>query len=100
MELSTPELAAVPDRPAVGYVRPHDLELERNYSNSSSVEASIRHIHAVGPVVRIELERGDTFEILEAELTKDVYQKLAPKVGEKVFVRPRKYRVFVDDYQI
>jgi sulfate transport system ATP-binding protein len=100
MELATPELAAVPDRPAVGYVRPHDLELERNYSDTSSVEAAVRHIHAVGPVVRIELERGDTFERMEAELTKDAYQKLSPQVGETVFVRPRKYRVFVDDYQI
>ncbi len=100
MELSTPELAAVPDQPAVGYVRPHDLELGRNFSDNSSVEAAIRHIHAVGPVVRIELERGDTFETLEAELTRDVFQQLALQVGEMVFVRPRKYRVFVDDYQI
>ena len=100
MELSAPEHAALPDQPAVGYVRPHDLEIERCYADSSSVEAGIRHIHAVGPVVRIELERGDTFESLDAELTRDVYQKLALKVGETVFVRPRKYRVFIDDYQI
>lgn len=100
MELSAPEHAALPDQPAVGYVRPHDLEVERCYADSSSVEAVIRHIHSIGPIVRVELERGDTFESLDAELTRDVYQKLALKVGETVFVRARKFRVFVDDYQI
>jgi len=100
MELSAPEHAALPDQPAVGYVRPHDLEIERCYADSSSVEAVIRHIHSIGPIVRVELERGDTFESLDAELTRDVYQKLALKVGETVFVRARKFRVFVDDYQI
>lgn len=100
MELSAPEHAALPDQPAVGYVRPHDLEIERSYSDNSSVEAVIRHIHSIGPIVRVELERGDTFETLDAELTRDVYQKLALKVGETVFVRVRKFRVFIDDYQI
>ena len=100
MELSDPEHAALPDQPATGYVRPHDLEIERCYADSSSVEAVIRHIHSIGPIVRVELERGDTFESLDAELTRDVYQKLALKVGETVFVRARKFRVFVDDYQI
>ena len=100
MELSAPEHAALADQPAVGYVRPHDLEIERQYSDSASVEAIVRHIHPVGPVVRVELERGDTFEALDAELSRDVYQSLALKVGETVFVRPRKYRVFVENYQI
>ncbi len=100
MELSAPEHAALPDQPAVGYVRPHDLEIERSHADSSSVEAVIRRIHSIGPIVRVELERGDTVESLDAELTRDVYQRLALKVGETVFVRARKFRVFVDDYQI
>jgi len=53
---------------------------------------------------RLELERLDSGAALEAELTRERYRELALQVGEKVFVRPRSMRVFVEgeplDYQI
>ena len=100
MELATPEHAAISDSPAVGYARSHDIEIERQYSNAASVEAIVRHIHPVGPIVRVELERGDTFATLEAELPAERFRELALQAGETVYVRARKLRVFVEDYQI
>jgi len=34
---------------------------------SASIEVKVRHIHAAGPVARVELERIDTGKKLEAE---------------------------------
>jgi sulfate transport system ATP-binding protein len=100
MNLAAPEHATVTDAPAVGYVRAHDLEIERQYKDGAAIESVVRRIHAVGPMVRVELERSDNLETMEAEITRDAAQVLELKVGETVFVRPRNMRLFTDDYQI
>lgn len=85
---------------AVSYVRSHDIEIERNRQDASSLPAAVRHIQKLGPQVRVTLavEGGDEF--IEAELTRDVFRNLELQQGEQVFVRPRQVRVFVEDYQI
>jgi len=52
------------------------------------------YVHAVGPLVRLELQRTDHTEIIEAELTQERYKELAITQGDKVFVYPRNVRVF------
>ena len=37
------------DAPAVGYVRPHDLEVVRHKNGGTSIPATVRHVSAVGP---------------------------------------------------
>jgi sulfate transport system ATP-binding protein len=96
----TPELAATPNSPAVGYVRPYDLEIQRHRNGGTTIEAIVRHVNPVGPVVRLELERDDTGDLMEAELTRERYHELALQTGERVHVKPRKLQVFVDDYAI
>jgi len=98
--LTTPELAGADDTPAVGYVRSHDVVVERTPTDDSSVEAEVRHVHAIGPVVRVELALCEKEETIEAQLTREVFRELALKRGEMVFVRTRNIRVFVDDYVI
>lgn len=83
----------------LGYVRTHDLALERQPLNHTSIEAKVLHIHAIGPVVRVSLALVGSHETLEAELTRDVFQNLGLKKNEQIFVRPRQVRVF-EDYQI
>jgi sulfate transport system ATP-binding protein len=100
MELATPEHAATTDSPAVGYVRSHDLEVERLPFDATSVAAEVRHIYPVGPLVRVELLLRGNDETVEAELGRERFQELALVVGDDVYVRPRKVRVFVGDYQI
>jgi sulfate transport system ATP-binding protein len=100
VELASPHYAAADGMPAVGYVRSQDIVVERDSSGSESLAAEIRRIHAIGPIVRVSLAvNGNTGE-MEAELTRDVFQNLALKKGETVFVRPRNVRVFAEDYQI
>lgn len=83
----------------LGYVRTHDLALERKPLDHTSIEARVLHIHAIGPVVRVSLTLAGSRETLEAELTRDVFQSLGLQKNEPIFVRPRHVRVF-EDYQI
>jgi len=83
------------DSPAIAYVRPHDIEISKEaLSTRPKFEAFINYVHAVGPLVRLELQRIDHTEIIEAELTQERYKELAITQGDKVFVYPRNVRVF------
>jgi sulfate transport system ATP-binding protein len=88
------------DENAVSYVRSHDIEIDRNQQDSTSLRAEIKHIQKLGPAVRVTLAIEGNTECVEAELTRDVFQNLGLQQGESVFVRPRQVRVFVEDYQI
>ncbi len=83
--------------PAIAYVRPHDIEISKTESdNNPKIEAFVSHIHAVGPLVRLELNRVDHSELIEAELTQERFKDLAVTQGDKVFVYPRNVRVFLN----
>ena len=83
------------DSPAVAYVRPHDIEISKEiHDTRPKFEAFIHYVHAIGPLVRLELQRSDHTEIIEAELTQERYKELAISQGDKVFVYPRNVRVF------
>ncbi|AIE59978.1 sulfate/molybdate ABC transporter ATP-binding protein [Bacillus methanolicus] len=100
-QIDAPEFSETENKAAVGYVRPHDISIEKEASSKDGVSATIKHIHIVGPIVHLELKRNDTEEFLEAELTKDLYKNLQLKTGEKVFVKPKQLRVFIpEDYTI
>jgi sulfate transport system ATP-binding protein len=81
---------------ALAYVRPHDIEIRRTPENGSTFAATVVHIHAIGPIVRLELARADAAEYVEAELTRERFRELALKEGEQVFVKPRSLRVFIE----
>lgn len=100
MDLEVPEHAATDDIPAVGYVRSQDISVERQPSDGASIRAEVRHVHSIGPIVRVTFGMNGDNETVQAELTREVFQTLALKQGEHVYVRPRNVRVFVEDYQI
>ena len=81
----------------VGYVRPHDLDIARTRNGDDAFAATVRHVQAVGPIVRIELLRTDTDLSVDAELPRERFQIDNFRVGETVFVTPRKMQVFADD---
>ena len=100
LEVAAPGYAAADDTPVVGYVRHHDIVIERTPSNKEGLEAQISHIQPVGPIVRVTLVLKENQEVIEAELTRDVFQTLLLRKNETVFVRLRNIRVFTEDYQI
>jgi sulfate/thiosulfate transport system ATP-binding protein len=95
LEIEAPEYAAAQDIPAVGYVRPYDIEVERDHNGAPAIEASVSRIQRVGPLVHLELIRRDTGDLIEVELSKERYWEMQIKEGERVFVTPRKLKVFV-----
>jgi sulfate transport system ATP-binding protein len=83
---------------ALAYVRPHDIDILRQ-ANGSALPVTVTDIHAIGPtirleLVRLELERENETETIEAELTRERFLELNLLRGENVFIRPRKLRVF------
>lgn len=66
-EVDAPEFSGIENTEAVGYVRPHDISIEREAS-PDSVSAKINYIHLVGAAVQLELIRKDNGDYLEVEL--------------------------------
>jgi sulfate transport system ATP-binding protein len=82
---------------ALVYVRPHMLELEPTPSGTTSFAATVRHINAAGPRVKIELTSAWGDPVL-VEMEHDRLRVLALQPGGQVYLRPREEQVFV--YQI
>ena len=81
-------------QPARVFVRPHELDLERHPSSSTSVAARIHRIQSAGPIVRVELSSSEN-EGIAVELTHERFRELGITVGEAVYVKVRESRVFV-----
>ncbi|USG63428.1 sulfate ABC transporter ATP-binding protein [Brevibacillus ruminantium] len=74
------------NQPAVGYVRPHDVEVSRSPKNPRSVLSELCYIYDLGSVIRLELRRKDTGEILEAEVSRHRFAELAPRPADTLYV--------------
>jgi sulfate transport system ATP-binding protein len=83
---------------AIGFVRPHELELSRTLpAKVKAVSASVVRIHAAGPQVRVELSIAGNGRPVTAELDRRRYEDLALAPGDKLFVWPQSIRLFDDD---
>jgi len=91
--LDYPEHAAAEARPAAGYARPHELEVSRDDSGGG-LWAILETANLAGAVVKLELI-DDERKLLQVEVARDQYDALNPKIGERLYVRPKKIRVFV-----
>lgn len=98
--LDVPDVLTHTEDNAIGYVRPHDIHIEKT-SIPGTVPVIISHIHLLGPIVQIELRREDLDEFLEAELSKEQFLHLQLHIGDQVFVKPKQLKVFIpEDYSI
>jgi sulfate transport system ATP-binding protein len=84
----------VQQAPVVAYVRPHELEISRQ-PDEMAIAVTVSSIHLLGPMVHLELLPKDSTEVIEAELTKEYYRQLNLKKGDKVFVKPRRMKLFM-----
>ena len=78
----------------VTFVRPHDLELSRDRTTTTQLEATVRFVIAAGSRVRIELMSKDSSQTIEVELTRERYRELKLQQGDVVFVHPKQQHVF------
>jgi sulfate transport system ATP-binding protein len=91
--LDYPEHAADEARPAAGYARPHELDVSRDDSGGG-LWAILETANLAGAIVKLELI-DDERKLLQVEVAREHYDTLNPKIGERLYVRPKKIRVFV-----
>ena len=96
VSLDSPEHRDVRDAPAVVYARPHEIEIERYSPGLNGIGAQLNRLLVVGPTARLEFEREDTGEIVEAEIPAPRARALNFKVGETLAIFPRNMQVFID----
>ncbi len=94
--LDVPEHAETEEADGVGYVRPHHFIIEKDATAKESIRSTIIHIHKIGPIVRVELQRDDTGETIEAETTKDDLEAQKFRAGDQVYIKPKEFKVFLD----
>lgn len=91
-----PQHAGMRDARGTGFVRPHDIEIERHAGSTEGIVAYLRRAYAIGPLAQLELERADNAQPIEAVISSERYADLAPREGEALVVRPRRLQVFLD----
>ena len=97
VSFAAPDHDAARDAWGTGFVRPHDIEIERYRADAEGIVARLRRAHAIGPLAQLELERADNAQPIEAVISTERYAQLALAEGEVLVVRPKRLRVFVDE---
>jgi sulfate/thiosulfate transport system ATP-binding protein len=93
---AAPDHAQARDANGVGFVRPHDLDVDRYAPGAEGIIVQLRRAHAIGPLAQLELERDDNAELIEAVISNERFAQLRLKEGETLVVKPRRLHVFVD----
>lgn len=81
------------------FVRPHDVEISMT-PITESLPATIKEVRSAGALVRLELQREDTLERVDATVTRSNFLENNYAVGQQVFIRLKNAKVFQDDYSI
>lgn len=84
------------DSNGVGFVRPHDFDIDRYSPGAEGIVVRLNRAQAIGPLAQLELERDDNAELVEAVISSERFAKLRLKRGEMLVLTPRSLHVFVD----
>ncbi len=80
-----------PEGDALAFVRPHDIDIEYG-PVAGGLEATVQDVHAIGPLVRVELAHAS--ELIEVELTRERALNLNLAKKQRVWLKPRQVKVF------
>jgi sulfate transport system ATP-binding protein len=97
--IASPELHSSASQPATVYIRPHELEINRQRQGEGVLPATVSRINPIGAIARIGL-RGQNGDPIQVDLPFDRYSELQLRIGEAVFVSPKRIRVFLPEYVI
>jgi sulfate transport system ATP-binding protein len=101
MEMAYPQYPHAESRDVVGYVRPHELDINRTPNGKSGFPAKIMQINPAGSVAKVRVASDEFGIALNVDLTLERYSELQLAAGETVYIVPRRVRVFLpDDYVI
>jgi len=97
IQLPVPELAHTKDSPATAYVRPHDLQIDREYKGGLALPAKVVAIRMIGPIARIGLYYPGNNKTYEAQVPADRFAQLDLRLGDMVFVSASRVKIFLND---
>jgi sulfate/thiosulfate transport system ATP-binding protein len=105
LRVQWPQYPHTESRPATGYIRPHELDIDRHLAHldgpgGPSLPARVVHVNPIGAVTKVHLEVAETGAALHVEISPARSAELNLMAGELVYVAPRHVRVFVPDYSI
>ena len=95
LELGAHNLAD--DQSAVGYVRPHELQiLPDDGAAQGGLPARVERISSSGPLATVELSREDAGSTHRIEVTvfRDYLRQLGVQEGDRVRLKPKRVHVF------
>jgi len=95
-QLDAPECADAENRAGVAYARTYDMQLHRSPFEEGWLEAVVSHVHAFGPVIRVELDLVKDGRAIEAHLPRSQFDQMPFAKGERLYVAPTNVRVFPD----
>lgn len=84
-------------RQATAYVRPHELELERNPTSVSSLKATVIQINPSSSLVKVRVRLEEYGIDLTVDLVRERSVDLQLKISDHVFVRPKSAKVFMPE---
>lgn len=94
LAMPAPGLASADHTPAIAYVRPHEVDIERYHVGGSGVPVRLNHAWLAGPSAYLELTREGVDKPIEAEVPEGLFHTLDLKEGDALLIRPRSAQVF------
>jgi len=76
------------------YVRPHDVDIQRDYRGEHGIRVRVQHVFTAGNYGRIALVRLDNGETIDAEISRVRVAELMLQPGDEVWVVFRHIRLF------
>lgn len=98
MEIAAPEYAKVDEGLVDGFVRPYHMEIWREVDEAKGcLSGEIVFVRRSGATVLLEVECEESHEFVEVEISREQYADMRYTVGEQVFIRPKKVKVFLSE---
>lgn len=94
LEVEYPHESRADSEDVKGYVRPHELDVNREPTDNSGVPGKIVQINPTGSVAKVRVISDDFGLAINIDLPLERYGELQLKLGETVYVVPRRVRFF------
>jgi sulfate/thiosulfate transport system ATP-binding protein len=78
------------------YARPHELDISRT-DTGGGLWTTVHQVNRAGGLVRLELRAVGDDQPVQVEIARETFADLALAPGDRAYVTPRRFRVFVDD---